>query len=157
MILFSVIIPTYNRLQFLKEAIDSVLNQTYNNFELIIVDDGSTDGTSEFIINEYKKDARINFYFKENEERGAARNYGLNKAKGTYAVFFDSDDWMKPQYLEYLHNVIIKQPVPPDMVAAKYIFRNNEGAEWVSTMKELTEGWYNINVFLKGNFLACNF
>lgn len=87
----SVIIPTYNRLDFLKEAVKSVQEQSYLNFELIVVDDGSTDGTSEFLEN-----AVVKSIIQENRGVSVARNAGIRVAKGKYITFLDSDDsWQK--------------------------------------------------------------
>ncbi len=89
----SVIIPTFNRKDFLKEAIDSVLSQTYKNFELIVVDDGSTDGTGEMISKYYPQ---IRYFYQKNKGPSAARNKGIKEAKGEYISFLDSDDlWLK--------------------------------------------------------------
>ncbi|MCK5306495.1 MAG: glycosyltransferase [Candidatus Omnitrophica bacterium] len=97
--LVSIIIPTYNRARIIKRAVKSVLEQTYTNFELIIIDDGSTDNTAE-IINSYK-DERV-IYIKNNKNSGQtiARNIGLKKAKGEYIAFLDSDDEWHIDYLE---------------------------------------------------------
>lgn len=90
----SVIIPTYNRLDFLKIAVQSVLEQTYPNFELIIVDDGSTDDTREWITS--LSDNRIIYIYKKNSGASAARNTGIDNAKYNYIAFLDSDDrWVK--------------------------------------------------------------
>jgi glycosyltransferase involved in cell wall biosynthesis len=156
MIFFSVIIPTYNRAHFLSEAVDSVLAQQYSSFEVIIVDDGSTDNTRAVIENKYAREGRVRYFQKQNEERGAARNYGLKKAKGNYAVFFDSDDWMMPHYLETLKNVIEQHP-GISLVATKYNYRNNGKTEDHYAMRSLRRGWYDRNYFLKGNILACNY
>jgi glycosyltransferase involved in cell wall biosynthesis len=89
----SVIIPTYNRLPFLKEAVGSVLNQSYRNFELIIVDDGSTDGTPDFVAN---LGNQIKHIYKSNGGPSSARNRGLGEAAGEFITFLDSDDlWHK--------------------------------------------------------------
>jgi glycosyltransferase involved in cell wall biosynthesis len=90
----SVIIPTYNRLPMLKEAVDSVLSQDFEDFELIVVDDGSNDGTGEEI-KKYRERVRL---FQSSENRGvsAARNKGILHARGKYVAFLDSDDlWVK--------------------------------------------------------------
>jgi glycosyltransferase involved in cell wall biosynthesis len=97
-ILFSIVVPTYNRAHLLPATIESVLAQTYNNFELIIVDDGSTDNTEE-VVQKYLSD-KVHYYKKPNAERAAARNYGAMKAKGDYINWFDSDDIMFPNHLE---------------------------------------------------------
>src|SRR6188768_3957272 len=106
MTFFSVIIPIYNRSHFLGETIDTVLAQTYPHFEIIIVDDGSTENIKKILDDKYSNEPRVKYFHKENEERGAARNFGLKQAKGDYAIFFDSDDFMKAHYLETLGKII---------------------------------------------------
>ena len=95
----SVIVPTYNRADLISETIESILNQTYKNFELIIVDDGSTDNTEE-VIRKFK-DSRIK-YIKTDNWGGPARprNTGIKKAKGEYIAFCDDDDIWLPKKLE---------------------------------------------------------
>jgi glycosyltransferase involved in cell wall biosynthesis len=109
-LLFSIIIPTYNRAAFLTKTIESVLQQTYTNLEIIIVDDGSKDNTEE-VVNKIN-DRRINYYKKQNEERGAARNFGVSKSKGDYINFFDSDDTAYPNHLETAIESIKKHNFP---------------------------------------------
>jgi len=94
----SVVIPTYNRSKFVKEAIESVLEQSYKNFELIVVDDGSTDDTRSVV--EQISDNRVKYYYKNNSGPAAARNLGLDKSKGQYISFLDSDDLWPPEYLD---------------------------------------------------------
>lgn len=103
-ILFSVIIPTYNRQYSLCKAIDSVLNQSDKSFELIVVDDGSTDGTQSFIETKYS--SQIKYFYQSNQGVCTARNYGAIQAQGKYLVFLDSDDWLEPSCLENYHNAI---------------------------------------------------
>ena len=95
--LFSIIIPTYNRANFICTAIESVIGQTYKNWELIIVDDGSTDNTKEIVLS--FNDDRVRYIYQENQERSAARNNGINNAKGDYICFLDSDDVFKINHL----------------------------------------------------------
>ncbi|MDE7324001.1 MAG: glycosyltransferase family 2 protein [Lachnospiraceae bacterium] len=95
---FTVIIPTYNREHFLKRTIDSILSQTFKDFELIIVDDGSTDNTNA-LIDTYE-DNRIVYVKKENGGQNSAINAGLQRAKGQYIAFCDSDDTWMPEKLE---------------------------------------------------------
>ena len=99
----SVIIPTFNRKHTLKRAIDSVLKQTYNIFELIIVDDGSNDGTGEWISKKYPK---IQYIYQSNSGVGSARNRGIHSSKGSWIAFLDSDDQWLPKKLEYQINEI---------------------------------------------------
>lgn len=107
--LISIIIPTYNRAHLLGETLDSILVQTFIDWECIVVDDGSTDA-SQAIFDSYKnKDPRFRFLSRpKNKPKGAnaCRNIGLQQANGTYIVFFDSDDLMTPDHLEVKYNAI---------------------------------------------------
>ena len=94
-LLFSIVIPAYNRAKFLPRAINSVLKQDVSNWELIIVDDGSTDETGK-IAKQYN-DRRIKYVYQENKGEAGARNTGIKNAKATYICFLDSDD----EYLEH--------------------------------------------------------
>ncbi|OQX85235.1 MAG: hypothetical protein B6D55_07685 [Candidatus Omnitrophica bacterium 4484_70.2] len=98
----SVIIPTYNREKYLPEAINSVLNQTYKDFEIIIVDDGSRDNTKEVVESFMKKYPHIpiRYFYQENKGPAAARNRGIKEAKGEYIAFLDSDDIWLPEMLK---------------------------------------------------------
>lgn len=107
-ILFSIVIPTYNRAKFIRNTIDSVLVQTYENFEVIVVDDGSTDGTGDIV--RAIDDPRVTYYPKTNEERAAARNFGVKKAKGEFVNFLDSDDYLYPDHLSEARNFLLDQP-----------------------------------------------
>lgn len=156
MIFFSVIIPVYNRSHLLGETIDTVLAQSYSHFETIIVDDGSTENIQLVLDKKYSHEPRLKYFHKQNEERGAARNFGLKQAKGDYAVFFDSDDFMKPEYLEMLNKIIIEKP-EVKLLAAKYNYDNNGKIENHSMLRSLAEGWYDQDLFLQGNILACNY
>src|SRR5574344_185554 len=96
----SIIIPVYNAERFLKECFDSILAQTYDNYEIIVVDDGSVD-TSIQIEEEYsKKVAGFRIIKQANSGQGVARNRGLDIARGEYIAFIDSDDAMKPDFLK---------------------------------------------------------
>ncbi len=102
----SVIIPVYNAEKYLHKGLDSVINHTYNNLEIILIDDGSTDKSSE-ICDEYaSKDSRIIVKHKENGGVSSARNAALDLIKGEYVAFVDSDDYVEPDYIEYLYRLI---------------------------------------------------
>lgn len=104
----SIIIPVYNTEKYLGTCIESVLNQTYTNFELLLIDDGSTD-TSGSICDTYAgKDTRITVYHRKNEGVSASRNFGLQLASGEYILFVDSDDLILPNYIEKLYDTIPK-------------------------------------------------
>lgn len=103
-VFFSIIIPTYNRADKISRAIKSVLNQTFTSFEIIVIDDGSTDNSREVVIG--IKDERIKYFKKKNEERGIARNFGISKAQGKYIGFLDSDDYYYPNHLSIARKCI---------------------------------------------------
>lgn len=99
----SVVLPVYNGEDFISRSINSILNQTFTDFELLIIDDGSKDNSGR-ICDEYaKKDNRIRVFHKQNGGVSSARNMGLDNAKGEWLTFVDSDDWLKPDYLRNLY------------------------------------------------------
>lgn len=104
---FSIIIPTYNRAWCIERAIDSVLGQKYQNWEMIIVDDGSTDNTEE-LVEKYLSDKRIRYFYKNNGGVGSARNLGLKFASGGFVMFLDSDDEFVAGSLEMIFAAISK-------------------------------------------------
>lgn len=106
-LLFSIIIPSYNRATFLPKAIKSVSDQTYLNWELIIVDDGSTDNTKE-VVDQFLTDTRVHYHYQENAERSAARNNGIRVSNGDFITFMDSDEYMDTNRLELLFQGIKK-------------------------------------------------
>ena len=107
-IFFSIILPTYNRANLISKAIKSVVYQTYQNWELIVVDDGSTDKTKEVLEEFVKVDNRIIYLQQKNKERSAARNNGIQNANGEFICFLDSDDLYHKTHLEEYKKLIIK-------------------------------------------------
>ena len=105
---FSIILPTYNRSKFIKKAIESVIQQTHQKWELIIIDDGSTDNTKEVVSNYVREDVRIQYLYQKNSERSAARNNGIKSVTGQWICFLDSDDFYYPTHLEEFVKLIIK-------------------------------------------------
>lgn len=107
---FSIIVPTYNRREKIGRTINHILSQTFREFEVLVIDDGSTDGTRESVRS--IKDKRVIYHYKENEERAVARNYGISKAQGDYITFVDSDDLIYLNYLNAAYELIQKNTVP---------------------------------------------
>lgn len=107
---FSIVIPSYNRAQFIGKAIESVLEQTFIDWELLIVDDGSTDNTKE-VVAAYT-DTRIKYIFQQNAERSAARNTGIRHAAGKYICFLDSDDYFEKDNLQNIHSWLFNKNFP---------------------------------------------
>lgn len=102
MIKVSVIVPIYNAEKYLKKCLDSIVNQTLKDIEIILINDGSTDGSAD-ICKTYLSDNRVSYYYKENEGLAAARDDGMQKAKGEYIGFVDSDDWIEPDMYEKMY------------------------------------------------------
>ena len=99
----SIIIPVYNVENYLRSCLDSVLSQTYKDFEVLMVNDGSTDGSGAICQDFVERDSRFHYFEKENGGLSDARNYGLDRAKGHYITFLDSDDFLFEDYLENLY------------------------------------------------------
>ena len=105
--LISIIVPVYGVEKYLRQCVESVLAQTYSCWELILVDDGSTDG-SPLICDEYAAaDQRITVVHQENGGLSFARNSGLARAKGCMVTFLDADDTVHPEYLRILHDLLL--------------------------------------------------
>lgn len=151
---FSVVIPTYNRAHLIGLTLDSALAQQFSGFEILVVDDGSTDDTAA-VVSRYA-DPRLHYLPKANAERGAARNYGLALARGEYVLFLDSDDRLHPQHLGTLHAAIVAQSTPPNFAATKFDF-DRAGQRRPGDLAPLPAGPLGYEVFLRGNPLACNF
>lgn len=118
--LVSVIVPVYNVTDFLDRSIQSIINQTYTNIEIILVDDGSTDDSG-YKCDEYaKNDSRIYVIHKSNGGQGSARNKGLDICKGDYVIFLDSDDYMDSECIQVLLKLLIEHEC--DVAACNYRF-----------------------------------
>ncbi len=110
--LISIIVPIYNIKEYLERCVSSILCQTYQNLEILLVDDGSTDGTDELVDELGKRDKRIRVFHKENGGSSSARNLGLREAKGKFAGFIDSDDYIEPFMFERLYQAIKETGLP---------------------------------------------
>ena len=107
--LISIIIPIYNVENYLRQCLDSIIAQTYQNFECLLINDGSPDNSAD-ICNEYvSKDSRFRYFEKENGGVSSARNLGIERSEGAYITFIDSDDWVDSDYLEVLYNALIDE------------------------------------------------
>lgn len=95
----SIVVPIYNTEKYLKKCLDSIINQTYGNLEIILVDDGSTDNSGKIIDDYAKKDSRIKAIHQKNAGQSTARNNGIKKATGKYISFIDGDDEIKPTFI----------------------------------------------------------
>ena len=147
---FSIIIPTYNRSGFLSTAIQSVLDQTYKEYELIIVDDGSTDNTKKIV--QGFNDVRIKYVYQENKGRSVARNYGIKSAKGKHICFLDDDDYFLNNHLEIMHQKINNNKNQIKIITAQYEIesdgvrksRNQHPAQYPNLVKYIWDAFVPI-------------
>jgi glycosyltransferase involved in cell wall biosynthesis len=124
---FSVIIPTFNRDRLLSKALLSVLQQTFSDWECLIIDDGSTDSTKELVMEFSTNEHRIKYFYQENTGRSAARNKGFELAKGEYICFLDSDDHYLPDYLQKLSGFIQQKKKPVVFIFSNIIYESSQG------------------------------
>lgn len=145
--LISIIVPVYNIRDYLEKCICSLIQQTYRNLEIILVDDGSTDGSGEICDQYSKRDARIKAYHKKNGGLSDARNYGIARMSGVYLAFVDGDDWVHPQMYEVL--LAVMQREGADLVSCDYEKEDPSFAEKPIEIKDI-----KYNVFSKEQVIA---
>ena len=153
--LISVVIPAYNAEQFLDETLESVLSQTYENWECIIVNDGSTDNTESIAKKWCEKDARFCYFYKENSGVSDTRNLGIKEARGEYIAFLDADDLYMPNFLDVCLENLVEKDV--DLIAPKMLeFRDvrNGVIEDEDKKDYLYSGKEGIALFLHSNRLT---
>lgn len=124
--LISIVVPVYNVESYLEKCIDSILNQSYSNFELILVNDGSTDNSGKICSDFEKKDSRIKVINKDNGGLSDARNHGIDIASGRYITFIDSDDFVEVDYIFYLYNLLKKYGTKISICAYNILLENGE-------------------------------
>ena len=146
--LISVIIPCYNIEKYISNTIDSILNQTFNNFEVILVNDGSVDNTGKILDEYLKKDDRIKVIHKKNQGVAIARNTGLLESNGEYIYFLDGDDYVSTSYFEDMSKIILKNNLEI-IISPYYIEKDNKKFLLISNIKEK---YYNRDFILKNLF-----
>ena len=147
--LITVYITNFNYGSFIKQAIESVLNQTQNNFELIIIDDGSTDNSLD-IINQYQNNPKIRTIKQMNKGLNVSNNIALKLAKGEYIIRLDADDWLKENALEELSSILNKNP-KTGLVFADYYHVNQFGVK----IERVKRHNFNINLLDQPAHGAC--
>lgn len=146
--MISVIVPVYGVEKYLDRCVESVLNQTYKDFELLLVDDGSLDNCPLMCDEWAKKDERIRVFHKPNGGLSSARNYGLDRVKGDYVAFVDSDDFVHPDYLNLLYSAITQANA--DISICHYIiFKENDKIDIEKESIGIIEEHDNVTVFQK--------
>jgi glycosyltransferase involved in cell wall biosynthesis len=139
----SICIPTYNRREYLKETLESVFNQTYRDYEVVIVDDGSTDGTEQMIKQDYRP---VRYYWQQNQGEAVARNKLLELAEGEYITFIDSDDLLFPYAVEELLDIV--ESNGSDVVAySSYAGIDEKGRDVKRKQHKLPSGYIAAELF----------
>lgn len=151
----SIIVPVYNVEKYLGQCIESVLDQTFSDFELILIDDGSNDRSVEICDKYANKDSRIRVIHKANEGVGVARNIGLDLCEGRFICFLDSDDYLEKDYLEYLYSKI--EDSDYDFVSCTANFVDENGKFIACNDYELNELEINkgnvFDIYMKSNMI----
>jgi len=143
----SVIVPVYKAEAFLRKCTDSVLNQTFRDLELLLIDDGSPDQSGALCDAIAQEDDRVRVFHKPNGGVSSARNLGMQEAKGTYIAFADSDDWMEPTMLETLYQALTDAGA--DSAGCAHLNVTPDGTFW-SEAAALPAGVYEKEAFLEG-------
>lgn len=146
----SVIVPIYNVKPYLRQCLDSIINQMYENLDIILVDDGSTDLSGE-IADEYKKDARVKVIHKKNEGLMKARLDGVRKAQGEYITFVDADDWIEQNMYADMMQQIVDKNLDMILCGMNRFYSNDKS---VNSMPLLGEGLYAENT-IKNKVIPC--
>lgn len=128
----TVIVPIYNASHYLYECIHSIIKQTCSDFELLLIDDGSTDNSSDICNFWVEKDGRIKYFRQENSGASSARNHGLRKAQGDWVIFIDSDDYVLPNYLSDLYDITKKNTDVDLCIDGVRIYQENKQIRLVS-------------------------
>lgn len=127
----SIIVPVYNVEEYIEECLESIIKQTYSNFELIVIDDGSTDKSFEICKKISEKDDRVSLYRQSNKGQAVARNQGLDKSKGNYIMFVDSDDYIESNFISESISYLIKNKA--DLVVFDTYYLVGSSRKYVKT------------------------
>lgn len=164
--LISIIVPVYNVRAYIAECVESLLHQTYTNLEILLVDDGSTDGSGKVCDEYIHRDGRVRVIHQKNRGLSGARNKGLDNANGSYIAFVDSDDMVLPDYVEVLYGLIKKYGA--DIAACAYVkgttrelqdyttraVKVNVAREVCMSSEEMLRQWHG--KYKKCETIACN-
>lgn len=155
--LVSILSPCYNVEPFLPQCLDSIINQTYDNLQIVLIDDGSKDNTWAILQQYAAKDSRIEIYHQDNHGVAYTRNQLLDKIKGEYFLFVDSDDWIEHDMVEFLVKLVGEKNV--DIVTCSNVINNNSRTDIIKSVKEydkeeiikafLCHTWFNGSLWNK--------
>lgn len=123
--LISVIVPVYNKEKYIEKCVDSIVNQTYTNLEILLIDDGSSDRSADICDSLAKKDSRIRSFRKANSGPGETRNYGISLCSGKYISFVDSDDWIETDMYERMVSAMHEHDAPLAVCGRNMVFEDD--------------------------------
>ena len=152
--LISVIVPCFNYGRFLGEALESVIAQTYENWECLIIDDGSTDNTREVARQYCEQDSRIKYHYQKNRGTSAAKNKGLGQSKGEFIQFLDADDLIEKEKLN-THVETLNKNIAVGLVYSDSIFFNDKNRSKTGFSKKFDEHPWQKNVSGAGEKIFC--
>lgn len=148
--MISIIIPVYNSATYLNQCIESIINQTYTDWECIIINDGSTDDSANICDIWSQTDSRIHVIHQSNQGVSASRNRGLKKSKGEYIVFVDSDDWVETNYLYDMISSMVENKTDIIVTGTNYIYKNQDVKVFKPFEKEIFRLSYeNTSAFIE--------
>ena len=149
--LISIIVPIYNTEKYLHECLDSILNQSYTNFEVLLINDGSTDSSGTICQEYVERDSRFRYFEKDNGGVASARNLGLERSEGTYITFIDSDDWVEFNYLEVLYTALKENDT--DVAISTYKRFAQDGVFYLRSYSREDDEFLNIGTRSRDYFL----
>ena len=149
--LISIIVPIYNTEKYLHECLDSIINQTYANFEVLLINDGSTDSSGTICQEYVERDSRFRYIEKDNGGVASARNLGLEHSEGTYITFIDSDDWVEPNYLDVLYTALKENDT--DVAISTYKRFAQDGVFYLRSYSREDDEFLNIGTRSRDSFL----
>lgn len=135
--MISFVVAIYNKEKYLKNCVDSILAQDYRDFEVLLIDDGSTDSSGKICDDYMSSDKRVRVFHTDNHGPGAARNIGIEEARGDYITFIDADDWIEP---DFLSSVLVDCFDRYDVIFHRYIFEYDDGSKVYEFDYDIKEG-----------------
>lgn len=150
----SIIVPVYGVEKYIAKCIMSIKNQTFTDFECLIINDGTKDNSIEIALQTIKDDARFIIFNKENAGQGSARNLGIDNSRGEYIAFIDSDDWVEANYLKLMYEKIVEDDA--DICTCNVLYKDiNNNIE--RKFKNNPKGYYENKDYLMANWYISNF
>lgn len=132
----TVFVPVYDVEKYIQRCLESIHNQTFQDFEIVVVNDGSPDNSEKVVLDYQKTEKRIRYFYQENQGLGEARNHGIREAKGEFICFIDSDDFIEPDYLELLYHAIEKENADVSYAGMQKVNKNGNIIETFSQTEE---------------------